>query len=86
MRNNIQKEARAEEINKQKNDIATNEKINLKHDYQFFKAIKYVRNPHAKQNERQYAIVKQHFQKQFYDVSKINTERFIGNPKPLNNI
>ena len=35
--------------------------------------------------EKQYTIVKQHFQKQFHDASKINIRQFIGNPKPLNN-
>ena len=78
--------------------IQKNEIINSKHDYKYFKAIKYARNLQTKQNnivhdqtgkivvnpEKQYTIVKQHFQKQFYDASKINIQRFIGNPKLLN--
>ena len=35
--------------------------------------------------EKQYTIVKQHFQRQLHDASKINIRRFIGNPKHLNN-
>ena len=94
-RNNVQKVIKREQkqIENSKNEI-----INSKHDYKHFKAIKYARNLQTKQNnivhdktgkivvnpEKQYTIVKQHFQKQFYDASKINIQRFIGNPKFLN--
>ena len=33
--------------------------------------------------EKQYIIVKQHFQKQCHDASKINIQRFMGKPRPL---
>ena len=35
--------------------------------------------------EKQYTKVKQHFQKQIYNASKINVQWCIGNPKLLNN-
>ena len=35
--------------------------------------------------EQQYTIIKQNFQKQFNDATKINIKQFIGNPKSLNN-
>ena len=35
--------------------------------------------------EQQYTIIKQNFQKQFNDATKINIKQFIGNSKSLNN-
>ena len=100
-RNNIQKAIKREQkqINKEEIENSTNKIFSSKHGYKFFKAIKYVRNPQAKQSnivhdktgkiavnpEKQYTIVKQHSQKQFYDASKIKLKQFIGNTKHLSN-
>ena len=83
-------------MNKEINQ-ATEAIANAQYDNQFFKAVKYIRNPNPKQKTivhdkkgravedpvSKYSIVKEHFQKQFYDPTKREIERYIGEPKPL---
>ena len=100
-RNQILKEIKREQknlLNKEVDDI-TNEIANAKHDHQFFKAIKHLRNPRKNNKmiihnqegqsitnpDEQYRIVKKHFQEQFYDPNKKPVEKFTGQTRQLNN-
>ena len=89
-----QKKIFQEEIESKLNEINKAE-----NDHKFFKAVKYFRNPSKKKQsiivhnkhgqsianpDEKYKIVKQHFTEQFYDASKVNVEKYIGEPKPLN--
>ena len=99
-RNKLLKEIKKEQrviIDKEINE-ATDAIANAQYDNQFFKAVKYIRNQNTKQKAivhdkkgrevkdpvRQYNIVKEHFQKQFFDPNKKEIERYVGEPRQLN--
>ena len=98
-RNRVLKEIKYEQkliINKDI-DEKVEEVASAQNDHQFFKALKFIRNPMTKQKaivhdtkgrsvhqpSMKYNIVKQHFEKQFYDETKPMITSHVGDPQPL---